>query len=163
MIGWWGAGRAQDRASSVSGPGTWPPLSPQPASFTLLQQQVLFIHPTLPLPPKTSPALFPPAHWQGRGVYRFMCLAENRTLPTLLCLAVLNRPTSPVLYSIIYAYIYFSSILRAADCDVGYRNRSEEACEASKNSEKFIKIRWRTDETSVWQTVQKIKTPKSNS
>lgn len=90
MVGWWGAGRAQDRASSVSGPGTWPPLSPQPASFTLLQQQVLFIHPTLPLPPKTSPALFPPAHWQGRGVYRFMCLAENRTLPTLLCLAVLN-------------------------------------------------------------------------
>lgn len=92
-----------------------------------------------------------------------MCLAENRTLPTLLCLAVLNRPTSPMPYSIIYAYIYFSSILRAADCDVGYRNRSEEACEASKNSEKFIKIRWRTDETSVWQTVQKIKTPKSNS
>lgn len=42
------------------GPGTWPLLSPQPASFTLLQQQVLFIHPTLPLPPKTSSALFPP-------------------------------------------------------------------------------------------------------
>lgn len=72
-------------------------------------------------------------------------------------------PPCRVLYSIIYAYIYFSSILRAADCDVGYRNRSDEACEASTNSEKFIKIRWRTDETSVCQTVQKIKTPKSNS
>lgn len=74
FIGWEKEG-VRHGASSITAPGTWPPLSPQPASFTLLQQQVLFIHPTLPLPPKTSSALFPDPI--GRG-WEFICLAKKK-------------------------------------------------------------------------------------
>lgn len=88
FVGWELEG-VRHGASSITGPGTWPLLSPQPASFTLLQQQVLFIHPTLPLPPKTSSALFPPPHWQGLGVY--MLSKKKKKGTTHPCLPVVNH------------------------------------------------------------------------
>lgn len=72
--------------SSISGPGAWPPLSPQPASFTLLQQQVLFIQRPGLFLPKQAP-LCSPAPLARPGS---LCVL----LPTPRCLPGLNpHPT----------------------------------------------------------------------